>query len=224
MVDFLLGGAAVVLLVVVTVVLFRGEHPGRSRLVTLVALIVLAAGTFAVAIYHHQSSSAEATDLRLPLPLASAAPALSPATQGLGTAILQIEIPMGTGDKLPQGAIWLDPPRPGTNAYTGDLSLLCSTPGKADHDQNCTGADKRVWTVEPLEKRAVIAPAAGDPFTDRVACDVSYSPAYLELKAGAAYCVRLTAGPSRTWVLRVPSFPAERPLPASLKTEVAALG
>ena len=218
MVDLLLGGAAVVLLVVATVVLVRGERLGRVRVAGLAGLIVLAAGTFAVAVYHHQATA----DVVPELPIASAA------TQGLGTAVLKVEIPMGVGDKLPQGAISLNPPRPGTNAYTGDLSLLCSTPGKADHDQNCTGGDRRVWSVEPLAKLAIIGPATGDPFADPAACDesngVTYQPGYLEMAAGKGYCVRLAADTTRTYALRVPTFPADQPLPKSLTAEIATLG
>jgi hypothetical protein len=222
MVDLLLGGAAVVLLVVVTVVLLRGERLSRPVLAGSVSLIVLAAGTFGVAIYHHASASDDQPALLPSLPVA---PGLSPAaSQGLGAAVLKIEIPMGTGDKLPQGALWLDPPRPGTDAYTGDLSLLCSTPGKADHDQNCTGADKRVWTAEPLAGRAVIAPANGDPFAYAGACDVPFAPDYLELATGKGYCARLVSDPNRTFAFRVPAFPAGQPLPTSLNTEVAVLG
>ncbi|GAA0544742.1 hypothetical protein GCM10010172_27920 [Paractinoplanes ferrugineus] len=217
MVDFLLGGAAVVLLVIATVVLLRSERLGRARLTGLVALIVLAAGTFAGAIYHHASSS-PAAEVVVPLPIASSA---GPAP---GAAISKIELSLGTGDKLPQGALWLDPPRPGTDAYTGDLSLLCSTPGKTDNEQNCTGTDPRVWTVEPLAGRAVLAAASGDPFADPGACDVSFAPGYLELAAGRSYCARLTADPKRTHAFRVPAFPADQPLPTSLNAEVVALG
>ncbi|GAA2644452.1 hypothetical protein [Paractinoplanes durhamensis] len=220
MVDLLLGGAAAVLLIAAMVVLLKGER----RPAISVALIVLAIGTFAGAIFHYQSTPAAV----LPdLPIASAA--VSPAaSQGLGTATLHVEVPMGTGDKYPQGAIWLDPPRAGTDAYTGDLSLLCSTPGKTDHDQNCTGADKRVWTAEPLAKRALISPATGDPFADPAACAESngaaYQAGYLELAAGKGYCVRLTGDTGRTFALRIPSFPVELPLPAALKADIAVLG
>lgn len=221
MVDLLLAGAAVALLVVVAVVLFRGKRPGRPALAGLVSVTVLAAGTFAVAIYHY-ATAVDDTPAFLPSLPVAAGP--SPAAPGLGTPIQPVEIPMGTVDKLPQGAMWLDPPRPGTDAYTGDLSLLCSTPGKTDHEQNCADADRRVWTVEPLEKRALIAPATGDPFADPRACAVAFKPDYLELTAGRGYCARLAAAPGRTFAFRVPSFPAGRPLPTSLNTEVAALG
>ncbi|GIM93476.1 hypothetical protein [Paractinoplanes toevensis] len=217
MVDLLLAGAAVVVLVAVTVVLVRGERRG---LVALVALLVLAAGTFAVAVYHRASTGDESDSVLPDLPIAVS----SPAAQGLGAAMLHVEVPMGSGDKYPQGAIWLDPPRAGTDAYTGDLSLLCSTPGKTDHDQNCTGGDQRVWTVEPLEKRALVSPATGDPFADPAACDegnVSYQPGYLELVAGKGYCARIA---DRVFALRIPSFPADQPLPKALSAEVAVLG
>ena len=218
MVDLLLAGAAVVLLLIVTVVLLRGERPGRAKLAAAVAVIVVAAGTFAVTLYHHESAD-DAISTDLPNPTPTLAPA---ASQGLGAAVITVEIPMGTGDKLPQGALRLSPPRAGTDAYTGDLSLLCSTPGKTDHDQNCTGGDRRVWTVEPLKKRAVIAPAAGDPFHDPAACAAAeFQPGYLELAADHAYCVRRTDDPATTFGLRVPDFPADQPLPAKIVVEVA---
>lgn len=221
MVDLLVAGAAVLVLVVVTVVLVRGERPGRVRLTASVALIVLAAGTFAVTLYRGQADKSDKSDRSGQQ--AAALPS-APASQGFGTAILKVTVPMGQGDKLPQGALWLDPPRPGTDAYTGDLSLLCSTPGKGDHDQNCGGADQRVWTVEPLAGRALLGPATGDPFADPQACaesnGVTYKKDYLQLAAGRGYCVRQGA---RTYALRIPAFPAQQPLPAQLDVDVAVL-
>jgi hypothetical protein len=226
MLDLLLAAGAVVLLVVVTVVLMRSERLGRSRIALALAVAVLAAGTFAVALYRSQTDDPDSPAL----PRITTLPeitASSPAQQGLGIAVVPVEVPMGSGDKLPQGALWLSPTRPGTDAYTGDVSLLCSTPGKTDHDQNCAGADQRVWTVEPLAKRALLGPASGDPFDDPAACaessGVAYRAAYLELTPGRAYCLRRAADPSRTIALRVPSFPADRPLPKKLVVETAIL-
>jgi hypothetical protein len=179
-------------------------------------VIVVAAGPFGVALYHHQTADTT-TSTDLPNPTLAL-----PASEGLGAAVHTVEVPMGSGDKLPQGALWLTPARPGTDAYTGDLSLLCSTPGKADHDQNCTGTDRRVWSVEPLKKLAVLAPATGDPFTDASACaGVAYQPGYLELTANRPYCAHLTADPATTFALRVPEFPADQPLPAKIVVQVS---
>ena len=212
--DLLVAGAAVVLLVVVTVVLLRGERLGRGRIGVALAVVVLAAGTFAVTLYRSRTGE----PARRPLPTVTS----QPATQGLGVAVRTVPVPMGTGDKYPQGALWLVPPRPGTDAYTGDLSLLCSTPGKNDKVQNCTGADQRVWSAEPLDGHATIGPADGDPFTDPDACaDVAYQDDYLQLTAGRAYCARTPR--DDVVALRVPVLPAARPLPRQIDVEVAVL-
>jgi hypothetical protein len=206
MVDLLLAGAAVALLLIVTVVLLRGERPSRARLAAAVAVIVVAAGAFAVALYHHQTApKTTSTDLpNAPLP--------APASEGLGAAVHTVEVPMGAGDKLPQGALRLNPARAGTDPYTGDLSLLCSTPGKADHDQNCTGTDRRVWSIEPLKKLAVVT----------ANCEgADFQPGYLELAEGHTYCARLTADPATTFTLRIPKFPADQPLPTKIVVEVS---
>lgn len=219
MIDLLLAAAALVVLLVVAVVLMRSGR--RSGL--LVAVVVLAAGTFAVTLYRGLSNKPEGRGAALPV-AGSSAPGRP--SQGFGAAVLRVEMPMGSGDKLPQGALWLDPPRAGTDAYTGDLSVLCSTPGKTDHQQNCTGEDRRVWTVEPLAQRAVIGPAIGDPFADPQACaevGVGYQGAYLELTAGQGYCARPAGRSGPAYALRVPEFPAERPLPARIVVEVAVL-
>ncbi|MEV4345544.1 hypothetical protein AB0J83_13805 [Actinoplanes sp. NPDC049596] len=213
MVDLVIAGVAVLLLVAVTVVVVRSERLTRGRLTTALVVAVLAAGTFAVTLYRSQTSGGEP----------AAAPSVTP-RQAFGTAVLSVSVPMGSGDKYPQGALWLSPPRPGPNAYTGDVSLLCSTPGKDDKVQNCTGADKRVWSAEPLEKRATIGPATGDPFTDPAACDesngVTYGSDYVELTAGKGYCLHRGED---VIAIRVPSFPDETPLPASLTVEVSVL-
>lgn len=226
MVDLLLAAVAAVVLLGVTVVLVRSERRGGGRTGVLVAVVVLAAGTFALGLYRGLDKKADPV---MPGGTASAVPVASGVpSQGFGTAVLRVEVPMGSGDKLPQGALWLAPPRPGTDAYTGDLSLLCSTPGRTEHQQNCTGAEPRVWTVEPLAKRAVIGPATGDPFADPAACSaangVTYRPGYLELAAGKGYCARLTGAAGPVYALRIPALPAERPLPARIVVEVAVLG
>jgi hypothetical protein len=218
MVDLFIAGVAVLLLVAVTVAVVRSERLTRGRIAAALAVAVLAAGTFAVTLYRSQTSSSESA--------APATPAVTTSSprQGLGAAVLTVDVPMGSGDKYPQGALWLVPPRPGTNAYTGDISLLCSTPGKDEKVQNCTGTDKRVWSAEPLEKRATIGPATGDPFADPAACDESngvvYGSDYVELTPGRGYCVKKDNG---LVVLRVPSFPAEKPLPAKIAVEVSVL-
>jgi hypothetical protein len=207
MVDLLLAGAAVVLLLIVTVVLLR-ERPGRSKLAAAVAVIVVAAGTFAVALYHNQTAD-RTTSTDLPNP-----PLALPASEGLSAAATTVEVPMGTGDKLPQGALWLDPPRAGTDPYTGDLSLLCATPSKSEKEQSCAGSDRRAWVMEPLGKRAWITDdCAGDDFR----------PGYIDLAEGHTYCVRRAADPTVTYRIRVPKLPTERPLPLKIVVEVSRL-
>ncbi|XVU25111.1 hypothetical protein ACQPZJ_49335 [Actinoplanes sp. CA-054009] len=217
MVDLVIAGVAVLLLIAVTVAVVRSERLTRGRLATAMAVAVLAAGTFAVTLYRSQAGAEDAT--AAPVVVAS-----TPPRQAFGAAVLSVSVPMGSGDKYPQGALWLSPPRAGTNAYTGDISLLCSTPGKDDKVQNCTGADKRVWSAEPLEKRATIGPATGDPFTDPNACDeangVTYGPDYVELTAGQGYCLHRGDG---VLAMRVPDFPAGQPLPESIQVEVSVL-
>ncbi|MBM2617247.1 hypothetical protein JIG36_16965 [Actinoplanes sp. LDG1-06] len=231
MVDLVIAVVAVIVLIGVAVVLVRGERPSPVRLVAALAVAVLAAGAFAVSLYRSQTGD-DSEPAALPRVIGSAGPDAStgvvgstaPAQQGLGTAVVKVEIPMSTASKYPQGAVWLDPPRAGTDPYTGDISLLCATPGKNDTVQNCTGSDQRIWSAEPLEGRATIGPASGDPFADPAACDesngVKYQDGYLELAAGKAYCLHKDEG---TVALRVPAFPAEKPLPARLLVEMAVL-
>ena len=230
MVDLLLAGTAAIVLVAVTVVLVRSERRGRGRTGLLAAVIVLAAGTFAIGLYRGLDDGKQTIEVHLPAQtfhFSGEAIPVDPglASHGFETVVTRVEVPMGTGDKLPQGALWLSPPRAGTDAYTGDLSILCATPGKAENQQNCTGGDRRVWTVEPLAKRAALGPAKGDPFTDPATCrDASYKAEYLEISVDKAYCVRRTGVVASTFAVRVRAFPAERPLPARIVVEVAELG
>ncbi|GAB2582790.1 hypothetical protein Aab01nite_60410 [Paractinoplanes abujensis] len=212
---------AVVVLVGVAMVLVRRDRLGRGAIGAALAVAVVAAGTFAVTLYRSQTGGDDAGQ---PVVLPKIIGSSVPAEQGFGTAVLKIELPMSTESKYPQTALWLQPPRAGTDPYTGDLSLLCATPGKDEKVQNCTGGDQRVWSAEPLEQRATIGPAVGDPFTDPGACDegngVKYQDGYLELAAGKAYCLHKAAG---TVALRIPSFPAEKPLPNGIDVEMAVL-
>ncbi|MCO8274427.1 hypothetical protein M1L60_27895 [Actinoplanes sp. TRM 88003] len=220
MVDLLIAVVAVVVLIAVAVVLVRAKHLTRTALSAALAVAVVAAGTFAVSLYRSQTADDEQ---KLPKVIGSA-----PAKQGLGTAVLKVEIPMGTGDKYPQGAMWLQPPGPGADAYTGDISLLCATPGKDEKVQNCSGGDERIWSAEPLEGRATIGVAGGDPFADPAACaegnGVKYQDGYLQLAAGKAYCLHKTGDDAEVFVFRIPSFPAEKPLPARIDVEVSVVG
>ncbi|WP_250028285.1 hypothetical protein [Paractinoplanes maris] len=226
MVDLVIAVAAVVVLVAVAVVLVRVRRLSRAGVSAALAVAVIAAGSFAVALYRSQTTS-DTEDL--PTVLGSPVVGVSAsAQQGLGTAILKVQVPMGSGDKYPQGALWLQPPRPGTDAYTGDLSLLCSTPGKDEKVQNCAGADERVWSAEPLQGRATIGAASGDPFADPAACQesngVKYQAGYLPLTAGRGYCLHKAGDDAVVFVFRVPSFPAEKPLPARIDVEMSVIG
>ncbi|WP_433298738.1 hypothetical protein ACQP2F_44295 [Actinoplanes sp. CA-030573] len=278
MVDLLLAGAAVVLLVIVTVVLMRRERLGRGWLAGAIALIVLAAGTFAVALYRSQADKSDKSN-GLGLPAASApsvASSCGPAATGggatggdascqppagdpdvavsggatsgpassapaaaggptsagggatprSGATVVKVQVPMGTGDKLPQGALWLDPPRRGTDAYTGDVSLMCVSPGKSEHEQNCAGADERTWVIQPIAHRVTLGFSNGDPFIAAAACEpangVSFVDDYYQLEADRRYCLR-KKGDTHTYALRVLTFPKEKPVPARLTVEVAVL-
>ncbi|MEV6350800.1 hypothetical protein [Actinoplanes sp. NPDC051851] len=217
MADLLIAVLAFVALAVVLVVLFRSETLGRTYLAAGLVLLTLAAATAGVLIYRAGDSPSSSA--------AAPTPASSPSTQaGLGAAVVQVEVPLGRGDKYPQGAIFLDPPRAGTDAYTGDISLLCSTPGKDDTVQNCTGVDERVWSAEPLDDRAVLARAAGDPFAGPEACDtangVSFQSQYMELEEGRSYCMRKTGDAQQVVAFRIPTFPATTPLPTELLIDV----
>jgi hypothetical protein len=223
MVDLFLAGAALLVLLVATVVLVRGERPGRVRLTVGVAVIVLAAGTFAVSLYSHQRDD-ETPSVTLTVPATSFKVGPGVGVSQADEPTITVDVPMGTEDKLPQGALSLTPPRPGSDPYTGEVSLLCSTPGKTEHEQNCTGGDRRVWTAEPMVKGVTLGPANGDPFTDPAACDgVKLQAGYLELGAGRSYCVRPNADITGLIALRVPVFPADVPLPKKLTLETRIL-
>lgn len=216
MADLILAVVALAVLVVAAVVLLRAERLGRARIGFAIAVIVLATGVFAVTLYRSQAENTVDA-------VASPAPTKA-AVQALGAATFQIDVPMGHGDMQPQGALYLDPPRVGTDAYTGDVSLGCYTPAKNDNQQNCTGADKRVWTVSPIDGRATIADADGDPFTDPTACDgVAYKSDFVELDSGKNYCLRTKESSAHTVGLRVIAFNAQVPLPTDILVQVAVL-
>jgi hypothetical protein len=201
MVDLSIAAVALLVLAVVVIAMARGSR--RVPIGAGLAVIVLAAGTFGVMLYRSQTTSPSSP--------------VGDVTQQFGAAEIRVEVPMGSGDKLPQGALDLDPPRPGRDAYTGDVSLLCSTPGKAETEQNCSGADRRDWVAAPIDHRARLAAAIGDPFADPAACaesnGVRYQDEYLELTLGRGYCLR-TAG--QVVAIRIPAFPDERPLPVKI--------
>ena len=203
MVDLSIAAVALLVLAVVVIAMARGSR--RIPIGAGLAVIVLAAGTFGVMLYRSQTGRAGT-----PAPVARA-------TQKFGGADIRVELPVGRGDKLPQGALGLNPIQPGPDAYTGDVSLLCSTPGKAETEQNCSGTDRRDWVAAPIGHRAQLAAATGDPFADPAACaDVPYQDHYLELTAGKAVCAR-TAG--QVVAIRIPAFPGERPLPVKIVVE-----
>lgn len=214
MADLLIAALALVALAVVLVVLFRAETLGRAYFVGGLVIMTLAAAATGVLLYKSHDSDEK--------PAAGQSPQAA-----LGAAVQRLDLPLPSGDKYPQTAILLlDPVRPGPDAWTGDMSLICSTPGKDDTVQNCSGADGRVWSADPLEKRSVVARAAGDPFAGPEACaeanGVTYQSQYMELEAGRAYCMRLTADPKHVVAFRIPAFPTEKPLPTGLTIETAA--
>lgn len=214
MADLLLAIVALLVLVVAVVVLLKGEGLGRTRVGFAIAVIVLATGVFAVTLYRSQSSAGET----------KAAPARTGVVQQIGAAVFRIDVPTGHGDKQPQGALFLDPPRVGTDAYTGDVSLGCYTPTKNDSQQHCTGSDKRVWTVSAIGKKATMGVAVGDPFSDPTACDenrgVTYQSGYVQLDLGKNYCLRRSGG-GTTVALRVVTFGGQQPLPTDIVVDAA---
>jgi hypothetical protein len=230
MADLLIAALALVALTVVLVVLFRAETLGRTYFAAGLVIVTLAAAATGVLLYRshrpaEEGSQRPAGDDSHQQSRAAAADAKKPQA-ALGAAVRRLDLPLSKGDKYPQAAILLlDPPRPGPDAWTGDMSLICSTPGKGDAVQHCAGADERVWSADPLRKRSVVARAAGDPFAGPEACaesnGVTYQSQYLELEAGRAYCMRLTADPKHVVALRIPVFPGEKPLPLSLTIETA---
>jgi hypothetical protein len=217
MADLLIAALALVALAVVLVVLFRAETLGRAYFAAGLVIVTLAAAATGVLLYRSHRPDGTGAD-----------PAVSISVQAaLGTAVTRLNLRLPAGDRYPQAALLLlDPPRPGPDAWTGDISLICSTPGKGDDAQNCSGADVRVWSADPLQGRSVVARAAGDPFAGPDACaetnGVSYQSQYLELEAGRAYCTRRTADPKHVVALRIPAFPTEKPLPTALTVEMAA--
>ncbi|GAA4594145.1 hypothetical protein BJY16_001227 [Actinoplanes octamycinicus] len=216
MADLLIAALALLALAVVLVVLFRAETLGRAYFAAGLVIMTLAAAATGVLLYRSH---------RPDEPGATPGPARS-AEAALGAAVLRLDLPLPRGDKYPQAAILLlDPPRPGPDAWTGDMSLICSTPGKDDTVQNCTGDDVRVWSADPLEKRSVVARAVGDPFAGPEACaeanGATYQSQYMELEAGRAYCMRRTADRKHVTAFRIPVFPSEKPLPTRLTIETA---
>jgi len=220
MVDLSLAVVALVVLLAAVVFLLRGDERrlSRTRLGVSVAVIVLAAGTFAVALYQSQTD-------RTPKKAAAPAPATSlSAAPQFGTAVFPLDITMTKKDNYPQGALYLHPPRVSSDPYTGDVSLGCYTPAKDEKEQNCTGSDQRVWAVSPIRKGAAIAVAAGDPFTDPAVCDgARYQADFVQLDLGKNYCLRTGAGADPAVGLRVVAFGAQRPLPTDIKVEAAIL-
>ncbi|WP_436525782.1 hypothetical protein [Actinoplanes sp. HUAS TT8] len=213
MADLLIAALALVALAVVLVVLFRAETLGRAYFVAGLVIMTLAAAATGVLLYRSHEPE-------------EGAAAAKPPQAALGAAVQKLDLSLPKGDKYPQTAILLlDPPRPGPDAWTGDMSLICSSPGRGDDVQNCAGDDERVWSADPLEKRSVVARAAGDPFAGPEACaeasGVTYQSQYMELEAGRAYCMRRTADPRHVVAFRIPVFPAEKPLPTSLTIETA---
>jgi hypothetical protein len=219
MADLLIAALALVALTVVLVVLFRAETLGRAYFAAGLVIMTLAVAATGVLLYRSHRPDDDGAR--------AAGPASSASVQAaLGAAVLRLDLKLPAGDKYPQVALLLlDPPRPGPDAWTGDVSLICSTPGKDDNVQHCAGDDARVWSADPLEKRSVVARAVGDPFAGPEACaeanGAAYQSQYMELEEGRAYCLRRTADPKHVIALRIPAFPVEKPLPTGLTVETA---
>jgi hypothetical protein len=152
--------------VIILVAFLVGTAPvPRARLAPALAAIVLLSGlsTFAVS-----------WDDSKPAPSAKGLPAWH--REGEPNQPLIVE--MGPVDLLPQGSFYLDPPRPGPDAYTGDVTIECTTPGQPENVPNCTGNRVRVYAAEPVNRRSLMAAAAGDAFADAGACEESAGADY----------------------------------------------
>src|ERR1700710_2575706 len=118
MVDLSLAVVALLVLLAAVVFLLRdGTRLSRTKLGVSVAVIVLAAGTFAVTLYQSQTDKA-------PARAATPAPVVSlSAVPSFGNAIFPLDIPMSKNDHYPEGALYLNAPRVSSDPYTGDVSL-----------------------------------------------------------------------------------------------------
>lgn len=226
MVDLFVAAVALIVLAVVVIAMARGSR--RIPVGAGLAVIVLAAGTFAVTLYRSQDNGS-AGSARVVSVLEPHASTPGPVgEQRLGGALTRVEVPLGSGDKLPQGALDLAPPRAGATPYTGDVSLLCSTPGRAETEQNCSGDQRRDWVAAPIDHHAQVAAAIGDPFADPEACvertGMRYRDEYVRLTVGRGYCLRQTGPAGAVIGLRILDFPAERPRPVKIFVETIVLG
>jgi len=220
--ELLVAAVSLVALAATITALVRFEPPGRGLLAVGLAVTVLATGMFTVAFYRSQLG-----------PPAAAAPvernpqvvvALPPWQRQVATQ--QLTIGFGTGDKLPQGAFLLDPPRPGPDPYQGDVSIECLTDGKDEGVQNCTGKNARTWIAAPIQQRALVGTANGNALDDPYTCDesrsVNYEAEYLELATDKTYCVRKRGDVSRLLALRVVAFSTAQPIPTNVIIEAVA--
>lgn len=217
--ELLVAALSLLILAATITTLIRLEPLGRGLLAAGMAVVVLATGMFTIAFYRS----------RIEKPARAAAPAPQvvvalPPWERQGKPV-QLTIPFGSGDKLPQGAFLLDPPRLGPDAYRGDVSIQCETAGKGDHEQNCTGKDPRTWIAAPIDQRSLVGAAAGDSLTDPAACEeskgVNYQAEYLELAAGRSYCLRKRGETFQLVALRIVSLSTAQPLPTNVVIETA---
>jgi hypothetical protein len=197
--------------VIILAALLLGTAPvKRNRLAAALAVIVLLSGL---------STFALSWDERKP---AKSPPAL-PAWHRQGAPNQPLIVEMGPADRLPQGSFYLDPPRPGPDAYIGDVTIECTTPGKPENVQNCTGNQARFYAVEPVNRRSLMAAAVGDAFADAGACEESagadYQAVYLEIAKNKTYCLRLRGDLRRVVAMRVVSWPTEQPRPIRVVME-----
>jgi hypothetical protein len=203
---------SVVGLALTIVVLLRAKNLGKPALIIGIAGIMLATLGGTAGIYHWiaRPASPEPQVLITPLPWKK---------QG-GRA--ELYIPFSPDDNYPQGSFVLDPVQPGPSLYDGDVSIECATDGKPETVLNCTGSDKRTWSLSALAWRSLIGATKGDALADPNACeeinDVTYETD-VEMESGQTFCLRKRGDITRLIGLRVVSYPAGPTVPTSIVIE-----
>ena len=110
--------------------------------------------------------------------------------------------------------------------YHGDVSIQCVTEDKPETVQNCTGADKRTWTLSALGSHALVGIAssavAGNALADPNACEEINNVTFAEdaeMAADRTFCLRQRGDTTRVIGLRVVSYPTGPATPAGIVIE-----
>jgi hypothetical protein len=212
MIWLVIAGAALVVLAGAVVVALRAPRVGKAAL----AVVVLASGTFSVALYRSRIEPEPAAVT--PVVAFAATP-----WHMRGAPAQRLSIAFGAGDKFPQGSFYLDPVRVGPDLYTGDVTIQCLTPAKDETVQNCTGGDERAYMLEMLKQRTLVAESARDALTDPGACDeaagATYHGDYLPVVAARTYCLRRRGDFTEVVAVRIASVSTAQPMPAGIDLE-----